>query len=186
MLCMQLAQVLEIGLLFCLSLGAFVMCLTPDLLDRQLSVSPFYGTPVMPRRVHLACPCALVTVSQPTNPSATVRISPLAARGSHIAPTANFLTLPFDWMGDSRTASNPSSEGPYGIGDILRLGVSVLSLEGLKKIPIIHTQSINSPAAPPTFPSGPPVNQSTKVLSRVKQDPHCLSLILMSLLTRRR
>lgn len=41
------------------------------------------------------------------------------------------------------------------MGDILRLGVSVMPLEGLKKFPIIHTQSNNSASGSPNFPSGP-------------------------------
>lgn len=81
---MQLAQALELDLPFYLSLGAFIMCPAPDLLDHQLSVSLFYGTPVMPRRVHWPVPCALAAVSPPTGPSTTARISPLAVRGSQI------------------------------------------------------------------------------------------------------
>jgi hypothetical protein len=45
MLCMQLAQALELDLHFYLSLGAFIMCLAPDLLDHQLSVSLFTELP---------------------------------------------------------------------------------------------------------------------------------------------
>lgn len=136
----------------------------------------------MPRRVHLACPYALAAVSLNQQILRRRLGSALSRRADpKKAPTANFLTVPFDWMGDSRTASNPFSEVPYGNGDILRLGVSVMSLEGLEKIPIIHTQSIIVQRLPQLSPLAPSKNQSTKVLSRVKQDPHCLSLILICL-----